>query len=41
MKDWLVNLIGRIGTGALLALVVVIYIIWRFDPEFKIPKNSK
>ncbi len=38
MKDWLVNFIGRIGTGALLALIVIIYIIWRFDPEFKLPK---
>ncbi|HVX26521.1 MAG TPA: DNA translocase FtsK, partial [Parafilimonas sp.] len=38
MEGWLVNLIGNIGTGALLVLTVVVYVIWRFDPEFKIPK---
>jgi len=38
MKDWLVNFIGSVGTGALLLLTVVVYIIWRFDPEFKVPK---
>ena len=38
MESWLVKCIGRIGTGALLVLTVIIYIIWRFDPEFKLPK---
>lgn len=38
MEGWLVNFIGNIGTGALLALTVLAYIIWRFDPEFKVPK---
>lgn len=37
MEGWLVNVIGNIGTGALLVLTVIVYIIWRFDPEFKIP----
>ena len=37
MEDWLVKWIGNIGTGALLTLTVIIYIIWRFDPEFKLP----
>ncbi len=38
MEGWLANLIGNIGTGALLVLTVIVYIIWRFDPEFKLPK---
>ena len=40
MEGWLVNLIGNIGTGALLLLAVIIYIIWRFDPKFKLPKRK-
>ncbi len=38
MEGWLVNFIGNIGTGALLVTTVIVYIIWRFDPEFKLPK---
>src|SRR5436190_21198368 len=40
MRDWLVKWIGTIGTGALLTLTVLTYIIWRFDPEFKLPKRK-
>jgi S-DNA-T family DNA segregation ATPase FtsK/SpoIIIE len=38
MEDWLVKWIGKIGTGALLTLTVIVYIIWRFDPKFKMPR---
>ena len=38
MESWLVKWLGNIGTGALLVLTVIVYIIWRFDPEFKVPK---
>ncbi len=41
MESWLVKWIGNIGTGALLTLTVIIYIIWRFDPEFKLPQFKK
>jgi len=40
MSDWLVKWIGNIGTGALLTLTLLAYIIWRFDPEFKLPKRK-
>jgi len=40
MDQWLVKWIGSIGTGALLTLTVLVYIIWRFDPEFKLPKRK-
>ena len=37
-EQWLENWIGKIGTAALLGLAVLSYIIWRFNPVFKIPK---
>ncbi len=41
MESWLVKWIGNIGTGALLTLTVIVYIIWRFDPEFRMPKFKR
>ncbi len=41
MKDWLVKWIGDIGTAALLGLAVLSYIIWRFNPVFKVPAIKK
>jgi len=40
MEDWLVQWIGTAGTGALLALGALSYIIWRFNPTFKLPKRA-
>lgn len=40
MKDWLVQWIGSAGTGAVLALAVLSYIIWRFNPTFKLPHRQ-
>jgi S-DNA-T family DNA segregation ATPase FtsK/SpoIIIE len=37
-ESWMVNLIGKFGTGALLALAALSYIIWRFNPVFTVPK---
>lgn len=35
--EWLTKWIGNIGTGALIGVVFFCYIIWRFNPTFKIP----
>lgn len=39
-KEWLYNLIGQIGTLAVLAVAVLSYVIWRFNPAFKIPSKK-
>ncbi|HEY2727621.1 MAG TPA: DNA translocase FtsK 4TM domain-containing protein, partial [Parafilimonas sp.] len=41
MENWLVNFIGNIGTGALLILTVLAYVIWRFNPTFKLPERKQ
>ena len=38
LADWSIKWIGNVGTGALLCLAVFCYIIWRFNPIFKIPE---
>lgn len=40
MEDWLVQWIGTFGTGALLVAGALSYIIWRFNPTFKLPKRA-
>lgn len=34
ISDWLVGLLGIIGTAALLIVVAVCYLIWQFNPSF-------
>jgi S-DNA-T family DNA segregation ATPase FtsK/SpoIIIE len=41
ISDWLVGIIGKIGTGALLFVAGLAYIIWRFNPVFKVPALPK
>jgi S-DNA-T family DNA segregation ATPase FtsK/SpoIIIE len=38
LNEWFIKWIGNIGTGALLALSVFCYIIWRFNPVFRVPQ---
>lgn len=40
MESWLVKWLGNIGTGAVLGLLVLSYIIWRFNPQFKLPQRK-
>ena len=41
-RDYLYNAIGKIGTIGFIAAAFFAYIIWRFNPSFKIPsKNAK
>lgn len=37
MEAWLVKWIGNFGTAALIGLAVLSYIIWRFNPVFRLP----
>ena len=39
-KDWLYGIIGPLGTWAILAVTVLSYIIWRFNPVFKVPSKD-
>jgi DNA segregation ATPase FtsK/SpoIIIE, S-DNA-T family len=39
-SQWLKQVIGRVGTAALLVVAVLCYIIWRFNPSFHF-KNKK
>ncbi len=40
LNAWFVKWIGNVGTGALLLLAVFSYVIWRFNPTFKVPDWS-
>ena len=40
MRDWLYITIGEIGTIAVLAVAVLAYIIWQFNPAFKLPAKK-
>ena len=40
MRDWLYITIGEVGTIAVLAVALLSYIIWRFNPVFKLPSKK-
>ncbi len=41
LDQWLVKWIGNAGTGALLSFAAFSYVIWRFNPSFKLPQRKK
>lgn len=41
IEAWLVKWIGSIGTGALLSFTAFAYMIWRFNPSFKMPERKQ
>ena len=41
ISEWLTNFLGKIGTAALLLVAGLAYIIWRFNPVFKMPSLPK
>ena len=41
LTAWLEKWIGETGTGVILGFAALIYIIWRFNPSFKIPVIHK
>lgn len=40
MRDRLYKMIGQVGTIAALAVAVLSYIIWRFNPAFRLPAKK-
>ncbi|WP_243647761.1 DNA translocase FtsK [Flaviaesturariibacter flavus] len=40
ISDWLGRFIGSVGTGALLLVVGASYLIWQFNPSFKMPERK-
>ncbi|RYY39897.1 MAG: DNA translocase FtsK [Chitinophagaceae bacterium] len=40
ISDWLGRFIGGAGTGALLFVVGASYLIWQFNPRFKLPERK-
>ncbi len=40
MRDWMYKTVGEVGTIAILAVAVLSYIIWRFNPVFKLPAKK-
>jgi len=39
ISDWLVRFLGNIGTAALLLVAFLAYVIWQFNPVFRLPKK--
>ncbi len=39
-KDWMYKTIGQIGTIGVLVVAVLSYVIWRFNPVFKLPSKQ-
>ncbi len=40
MNEWLQQIIGKVGTAAVLLVAVLCYIIWRFNPVFSFSKKN-
>jgi S-DNA-T family DNA segregation ATPase FtsK/SpoIIIE len=40
ISDWLTRFLGWVGTGALLLVVGASYLIWQFNPTFKLPERK-
>ena len=40
VKDWMYKTIGQIGTLAVLAVAILVYVIWRFNPVFSLPSKK-
>ncbi len=39
INDWLTGALGTLGTAAVLLVVALAYIIWQFNPSFKLPRK--
>ncbi len=40
INTWLQQIIGKVGTAALLLVAGLAYVIWRFNPAFNLPKKQ-
>ncbi|HUS02825.1 MAG TPA: DNA translocase FtsK 4TM domain-containing protein, partial [Chitinophagaceae bacterium] len=41
LNEWMQQIIGRVGTAAVLLIAVLSYIIWRFNPVFNLSKKKE
>ncbi len=41
LSNWLIGILGNIGTAAILLLLAVGYFIWQFNPAFNLPIKNK
>lgn len=41
ISNWLQQVIGKVGTAAVLLVAFLSYIIWRFNPVFRVPSKKK
>jgi S-DNA-T family DNA segregation ATPase FtsK/SpoIIIE len=41
VSDWLTKFLGWVGTASLLGVAALAYIIWRFNPVFKLPEKKE
>lgn len=41
LSNWLMRFLGKVGTACILFACVLAYIIWRFNPVFRVPDLSK
>jgi len=41
ISNWLQQVIGRVGTAAVLLVAGLSYIIWRFNPVFRVPSKKR
>jgi DNA segregation ATPase FtsK/SpoIIIE, S-DNA-T family len=39
-RDWMYKIIGKTGTLAVIAVALLVYVIWRFNPVFKLPAKK-
>jgi DNA segregation ATPase FtsK/SpoIIIE, S-DNA-T family len=39
-SDWMMRFLGKIGTACVLFAGALVYFIWRFNPEFKLPETK-
>ena len=40
-RDWMYKTIGQVGTIGILVVAVLAYVIWRFNPVFKLPAKKE
>ncbi len=40
ISDWMTGIFGGFGTGALLFVILLAYIIWQFNPKFNLPARK-
>lgn len=41
MAQWLTGFLGLLGTGVLILVLFFAYVIWRFNPVFRVPRLNK